>query len=120
MVPKNGTRVPNLKKLLSEAEFANAIADSLQRELGASHRAAKTVMAWTGVSDRTARLWLHGSRCPNGLHLVILAAHCGTLLATVLRLMGHDGVGLAVDLQAVERQLEAVLEATRQLRTRGF
>lgn len=120
MVPKSGTRVPNLKKLLSEAEFAKAIANALQRELGGSHRAAKTVMAWTGVSDRTARLWLHGSSCPNGLHLVILAAHCRTLLATVLRLMGHDGVALAVDLQMVEKQLEVVLEVTRQLRTQGF
>ena len=119
MVPKTGNRVPKGRISLSEREFAQAIGEALQRELGASHRAAKTVMAWTGVSDRTARLWLHGSASPNGLHLVVLAAHCRPVLATVLRLMGHDRVALAVDLEVVEGQLEMILESIRRLRIRG-
>ena len=119
MVPKSGNRVPKLQISLSESEFAHAVGEALQLELGASHRATKTVMAWTGVSDRTARLWLHGSASPNGLHLIVLAAHCRPVLATVLRIMGHDKIALAVDLEMVEGQLEMILESIRRLRIRG-
>ena len=119
MVPKTGHRVPKLQISLSESEFSQAVGAALQLELGASHRAAKTVMAWTGVSDRTARRWLHGSTSPSGLHLVVLAAHCHPVLATFLRLTGHESVALSVDLEALESRLEAILESTRQLRCHG-
>lgn len=119
MVPKTGNQVPKSQISLSQSEFAKAVGAALQRELGASHRAAKTVMAWTGVSDRTARLWLHGSTSPSGLHLVVLVAHCPAVLATVLRLAGHRNVALSVNLEAMEAQLEEILESTRQLRLRG-
>lgn len=119
MVSKSGSRVSKSPILASESDFAGAISAALQQELGASRRAAKTVMAWTGVSGRTARLWLHGSSIPSGLHLVTLAAHCPRVLALLLRLSGHGEIALAVDLARLEAALEAILHAARQLRLKG-
>ena len=116
MVPKNGTRVPKSQIPLSDAEFASAIGKALQIDLGGSHRAAKTVMAWTGVSNRTAHLWLHGIRSPSGRHLVMLAANSGPLLAAVLRLAGREKALLALDLEMLERRLDEIMQTVRALR----
>lgn len=118
MVPNSGSRLP-IPPVLTEDLFAHAIGDALQSELGASHRAAKTVMRWTRVSDRTAREWLHGRSSPNGRHLIMLATHCRPVMATVLRLSGHDRAALAVDLEAVETSLEAILGIARKMRSDG-
>ena len=118
MVPKSGTRLPNLQDPLSEARLADLVGRALQHELGASRRAAKTVMAWTGVSDHTARAWLNGRTSPSGLHLILLAAHCPPVMSMVLRLAGHEQIAIAIDLESIERGLEEVLAATRRLRPR--
>ncbi|MEI9927820.1 MAG: hypothetical protein WDN44_09085 [Sphingomonas sp.] len=74
-------------------------------------------MAWTGVSDHTARAWLNGRTSPSGLHLVALAAHSRLVMATLLRMTGHDGVALAIDLQAIESGLIETLDTVRKLRS---
>jgi hypothetical protein len=119
MVPKSGSRLPKKQILPSGVEFAHAIGTALRGDLGGSHQAAKTVMAWTGVSDRTARAWLNGQSSPSGLHLIGLAAHCHLVMATVLRLTGHGQVALALDLERVEATLEQTLATARRLRTEG-
>lgn len=119
MVPKTGTRLPKLQSALSDARLAAIIGTALQSELGASRRATKTVMSWTGVSDHTARAWLNGRTSPSGLHLVVLAAHCQPVMHAVLELTGHSDVALAIDIEAVEERLSAILEAARSLRTDG-
>lgn len=116
MVPKSGTGVPKSQMRLSEADFSRAIGHALQSELGGSHRAAKTVMAWAGVSSRTARLWLHGSSSPSGRHLVVLATHCRAVLETMLGLAGHDRTIISVELETIELRIEGVLASVRQLR----
>jgi hypothetical protein len=119
MVPKSGTQLPKSQISLSDAYLAELIARALQDDLGASRRATKTVMTWTGVSDHTARAWLNGRSSPSGVHLVLLAAHCRSVMSTVLRLTGHDDAALWIDLEAMEIGLEKLLTATRQLRSYG-
>jgi hypothetical protein len=119
MVPKSGTRIPKSQMNLSEADFCRAIGMALQAELGGSHRAAKTVMAWTGVSSRTARLWLQGSSCPNGHHLVMLATYCRSVLVEMLSLAGHDWAVIGVDLAAIETHLTELLASVRSIRDIG-
>jgi len=116
MVPKTGGRLPKSTFHLSEPELAGAIRGALRGELGASRRATKTVMGWTGVSDHTARAWLQGRSTPSALHLIALSAHCDAVLSAVLRLIGQDEVALAIDLGVLERELEQLLERTRRLR----
>lgn len=116
MVPKSGSRLPKSLFALSDVEFAGAIGDALQSELGGSHRAAKTVMAWTGVSNRTARAWLNGQTCPSGLHLLVLAGHCRAVMGMVLNLTGHDQIAVVLDVDAIESALETSLAALRNLK----
>jgi hypothetical protein len=67
-----------------QAAYRKAIADTLRRELGPTHQAIKTVMRWTGVSERTAKYWLSGERGPSGEHLIRLAQHSDAVLITML------------------------------------
>lgn len=47
----------------------------MKNELGSTHQAVKTVMNWTGASERTVKHWLAGTHCPSGQHLIALARH---------------------------------------------
>ena len=119
MVPNSGSRLPKTQISLSDGELAELIGFALKRDLGASRRATKTVMAWTGVSDHTARAWLNGRASPSAVHLVMLAANCRPVMLVVLRLTGHDDIGLEIDLEAIERGLEELLASARSLRAAG-
>ncbi len=116
MLPNTGTRLPK-RPLWSEFEIAAAISQALTEELGGSRRAAKTVMKWADVSDRSARAWLHGQSCPSGRNLLVLAAHSRRVMAALLKLLGHDQLMVALDLQEIENQLERMAERVRRLRS---
>ncbi len=116
MFPKSETRLPKSPIPASNSAFAAIIGSALQSELGASRRATKTVISWTGVSDHTARSWLNGRKCPTALHLVVLAANCTFVMTTLLRLTGHEQVAIGIDLEGVEHELELMLETARRLR----
>ena len=80
-VPKMGTTV-HLDA--DQAAYRKAIADTLRRELGPTHQAIKTVMRWTGASERKAKYWLSGERGPSGEYLIQLAQHSDAVLITIL------------------------------------
>ena len=69
----------------SEREFTGSIRQALRDELGGSRAAAKSIMRWTGVSDRTARNWLNGAASPRGYHLVCLHGCAPAQLAHLVR-----------------------------------
>ena len=85
---KMGTSVPKMGTTVhlgaDQAAYRKAIADTLRRELGPTHQAIKTVMRWTGASERTAKYWLSGERGPSGEHLIRLAQHSDAVLITIL------------------------------------
>ena len=60
MFPKKGKEFPRSPTRIAPEDFAKAISTALRKELGSSHVAAKTVMRWTGASERTAKNWLGG------------------------------------------------------------
>lgn len=72
--------------------YSSEIAVALKQELGGSHRAVKTVMQWTGASDRTAKHWLSGTNGPSGEHLMALAHYSDHVMQTILRLAGREAV----------------------------
>lgn len=80
-VPKMGTDV-HLDA--DQAAYRRAIADVLRRELGPTHQAIKTLMRWTGASERSAKYWLSGERGPSGEHLIQLAMHSDAVLMMIL------------------------------------
>ena len=85
---KMGTSVPKMGTTVhlgaDQAAYRKAISDTLRRELGPTHQAIKTVMRWTGASERTAKYWLSAERGPSGEHLIRLAQHSDAVLITIL------------------------------------
>ena len=55
--------------------FVEEIAAALRRAHGDSRAGAKTVAAWTGANEKTAKNWFSGTYGSSGAHLVALARH---------------------------------------------
>lgn len=83
-------------------KFAREIGIALRSELGSSHTAIKTVMRWTGASERSAKNWLSGTHGPDGWHLVLLARHSEAVIAAFLRLSERDQLIPGVRLRALQ------------------
>lgn len=106
MFPKKGNRFPNGSNgSADELTYATAIGQALHAELGGSHRAVKTIMAWTSANERTVKNWMAGTSGPRGDHLVGLIRHSDAVLTAVLRLAGREQALAVVDLAAVRRRL---------------
>ncbi len=101
MVPKSGTNVPVTRKV-GRDEYTLAISRALRSEIGQSARATKTLMKWTGASERAAKYWLAGSRAPNGTQLILLAQNSDAVLHEFLRLSGRDLYKVSIELDAAE------------------
>jgi hypothetical protein len=72
--------------------YTAAIAQALTTELQGSNRAIKTVMRWTGASERTVKGWFSGTSGPSGEHLIALLRNSDTLLEQVMRLAGRGSL----------------------------
>lgn len=91
MFPKRGTVLPDARKQNGQSStYAKMVATALQSDLGKSHRATKTVMRWTGASERTVRNWLTGTKGPSGEHLIVLIRHSETVLEMILGYSGRE------------------------------
>ncbi len=104
MFPKTGNKFPE-GFVSCNGEYASSIADALRTELGQSHRATKTLMRWTGASDRTAKNWLSGCFGPSGGHLIQLARESDIVLSTVLSLAGRHQHLVGADLLQIRAAL---------------
>jgi hypothetical protein len=104
MFRKKGNKFPE-PLAAGDSAYASSIADALRTELGQSHRATKTLMRWTGASDRTAKNWLSGAYGPSGRHLIQLARESDTVLATVLGLAGRNRHMVGADLLQIRTAL---------------
>src|SRR5258707_10140670 len=93
--PKKGNNFPEGS---SHADYAAVIAVALRKELGGTHRAVKTIVGWTGASERTVKNWLAGKAGPRGEHLIALAHHSGAVLEAFLILAGKGPTAPASEL----------------------
>ena len=83
MFPKKGKVFPKTGKVLPAAGagpdphaiYATTIARALREEFGGTPNATKTVMRWTGASERSVKNWFAGANGPTGDHLVALLRH---------------------------------------------
>ncbi len=90
VVPETGALVhPTLDRPADHAKYAAMISAALRKDLGHTHRAAKTVMPWTGVSERTVKHWFAGTGSPGGKLLAILVHYSDTVLTEFLALAGR-------------------------------
>src|SRR5262245_3492402 len=116
MFPKKGNRFPSAggtgERRLS---YAGSIAMALRSELSDSHRAIKTIMRWTGATDRTAKNWVTGTRGPTGEHLISLASHSDAVFEIFIRAAGRESLLVAVQLIDAREKLAAALETIDEL-----
>lgn len=115
MLPKKGTSFPMGRTVLTEAEFAQVIASALKVEFGSTRHGAKTIMKWTGVSQRTAKNWLSGRNAPSGVHLVLLARESNAILKALMLMAERPEMSLGASLLSLKRLLSETMAALDQV-----
>jgi hypothetical protein len=92
------------------AGFEDAIAAALTRELGPTHRAIKTVMHWTGASERTVKHWFAGTHGPSGQNLIALARHSDAVLMYILVAANRPSSAIGIQLMSIRAKLQELVE----------
>jgi hypothetical protein len=81
MFPKKCNSLPSSKQ---GSQYAAVIAQALHESLDKTHRAVKTVMAWTGANQRTVKNWLAGTNGPHGDHLIMLLSNSDAVVDALI------------------------------------
>lgn len=93
MFPKEGNNLPGRGDGAPPLPgYASAIAEALRADVGDTHRATKTVMRWTGASEKSVKNWFGGQIGPKGLYLLSLLHQSNIVLHAVLHAAGRDDV----------------------------
>lgn len=117
MVPNKGTTVPGMSNRDRTNEgYAAMVSVALKADLGTGSHAAKTIMRWTGASDRAAKYWLAGTRGPGGRHLILLAKNSDEVMNLFLRMTNRELFKLSVELSAARASLARAVELIDQLK----
>ena len=106
MLPKTGKE---LHRSIDDLEFARIISDALATELGKTHQAIKTVMRWTGASERSVKHWFAATHAPSGPHLLSLMQHSDTVLAYILQTAGRSDLEIGLGVVALRLKLRELL-----------
>ena len=115
MFPKKGNSFPVGRDELTDAEFAQVIASALKIEFGSTRHGAKTIMKWTGVSQRTAKNWLGGTNAPSGVHLVLLARESNAVLKALMLMAERPEMSFGASLLSLRRLLAETIAALDQV-----
>lgn len=93
-----------------EHEFSEMIAVALRNEFGNTRQTVKTIMGWTGASERTVKNWLAATHGPSGEHLVHLAKHSDEIFELFLLMADRKPVLTTVTLMRLRSHLEQTIE----------
>lgn len=123
MRAKKGNSLPKKGNSLHQAwreggpdlDYARAIAEALRQDLGTTHQAVKTVMRWTGASERTVKYWLAEAGGPNGQHLIALARNSDAVLRVFLQLAGRERYERGLRLVQARDKLAEILGAIEEV-----
>jgi hypothetical protein len=111
MIPKKGKELHRgPRKSGIDGEFEKAIAAALKGELGSTHRAVKTVMRWTGASERSVKHWFAATHGPNGRNLIALARHSDAVLMYFLVAANRSSLSVGIQLVSVRMKLQELVE----------
>ena len=102
-------RVPRQSRGAGELE--QAIAAALKAELGSTHQAIKTVMRWTGASERTVKHWFAGTYAPSVPHLVSLARNSDAVLTYFLSAADRRSLSVGIQLITLRMKLIELITA---------
>ena len=90
ILPKKGDNLHFADKPPSATYYKYGIARALREELGGNHKSEKTLMRWTGASERTVKNWVAGLRGPSGAHLIALMRNSDVTFEAVLIIAGRS------------------------------
>ncbi|WP_233352789.1 hypothetical protein [Maricaulis alexandrii] len=107
MFPKMGNELPGRG---GPGGYEQTIAMALRSELGTSHQAIKTLMSWTGASERSAKHWLSGTHGPSGRHLIALAKHSDAILIYILVAADRPAAAVSVRWAGLRQQLLSLVQ----------
>jgi len=111
MLPKKGKKLPRRGSGdRSGSDFCGLISRALRDELGSNHQTIKTVMRWTGASERTVKHWFAGSHGPRGEHLIALTKHSDEVFRAFLLMADRRPVVLLTKLDELRRKLLELIE----------
>lgn len=120
MLPKSGRKLPNLREKPSEADCIKRISSALRLEHDGTGLGLKTIMRWSGASDRSVRTWMNGSGCPSGYHLLRLARESDAVFEAMLDLADRPEARLGFDLHAAEVAIARAMGAFEALKRQMF
>ncbi len=117
MFPNKGKVFPKTGKVLPDpgegadrhAIYAATIAKALREEFSGARNATKTVMRWTGASERTVKNWFAGSNGPAGEHLLELLRHSDVVFHALVNVAGRKKAITAAKLVALSETLTNAL-----------
>jgi hypothetical protein len=122
MFPKKGKFFPDrARRPGTEISYEAVISEALNEELRDVRRTTiKTVMEWTGASERTVKNWLAGKSGPSGSYLICILRHSEKVLTAVLRLSGREHVVIGAEIVEARnrlfetiRRIDEILNARR-------
>ncbi|HEV2515155.1 MAG TPA: hypothetical protein VGV07_07890 [Devosia sp.] len=94
----------------TEHHFSTVISVALHNELGNTRQTVKTIMQWTGASERTVKNWLAATHSPSGEHLVHLARHSDEIFELILLMAERKPVVTTVSLIRLRAHLAQTIE----------
>lgn len=116
MFPKKGNLFPGGNDRDDASQYySEMIAAALRAELGNSHRATKTVMRWTGASERTVKHWFAARHGPGGEYLIVLMRESEAVFEAVLGAAGRRDAVVAARVLAAHGALVDVMGLVEQV-----
>jgi hypothetical protein len=111
MLPKTGKKLQTVEvELRGATDYASVIALALRREMNSSRHAVKTLMRWTGASERTVKNWLSARRGPSGQDLIALARHSTEVMQAFYVMAGRTELD-----DSTQFELKAILTRAIEL-----
>lgn len=111
MLPKKGRMLHPWNGLARSAkDYAELIADALRQEHGNTHRTVKTIMHWTGASERSVKNWLSGEFGPSGYFLIRLCVKSPAVRRLVVELLAECDASRALQAGAASESLPGAKE----------
>jgi hypothetical protein len=112
MFPKKGKKLHRgWQGPVKDDEFRQAVASALKDELGSTHQAIKTVMNWTGASERTVKHWFAGSHGPSGHHLAAIARYSDAVMMCFLLAADRSQLSIGMRWNGIRPMLVELLNA---------
>jgi hypothetical protein len=123
LVPEKGTLVHQSAHRGTKSEvYASMVSAALRGKSRDARHATKTVMKWTGASERTVKHWASGTRGPSGAHLIALVRNSDAVLSAFLELAGRRNSradGLLAEVQDRLAELQMLIELSDDGQLRG-